>query len=259
MERQPRILLYDVETTPLTGTAYGTYNTDIIEVLQHPYVLCFSYRWLNERKTHNVALRDFEARYRADPKDDEDVVLALWYLFDEADILIAHNAKGFDNRVATGRFIVYKKTPPSPYKTVDTLLVARKIGKFSNNKLDVLGQQLQIGRKSKVTHGQLLNGVLSGQKVAWNKMVAYNNQDVNVLLRLYLRFLPYIDNHPNLATISHMPDACPKCGHRHLQRQGYYYGNTYTYQKYVCVDCGGWGRVRLSEKGIEKPLYVNAI
>ncbi len=259
MERKPRILVYDVETTPLIGTAYGTYNTNIMQVLQHPYMLCFSYRWLDERKTYNVALRDFPVRYKADSKDDKDVVRELWHLFNEADVVVAHNAKGFDNKVANGRFIVHNMLPPSPFKTVDTLLEARKIGKFSNNKLDVLGQQLQIGRKTKATHGQLLDGVLDKQKVAWNKMVTYNNQDVNLLIRLYKRLLPYMTRHPNLATISHMPETCPTCNGTHLQRRGFYEAATYTYQRYVCKDCGSWNRFRLSEKEIEKPTYVKAL
>lgn len=255
-ERQARILLYDLEVTPLKGWAYGEWKTDILHVEQYSYVLCFSYRWLGE-PIKTVSLLDFPVRYEADPTDDLDVVKELWRLFDQADIIIAHNNDRFDMRVANGRFMVHNLTPPSPVKTVDTLKAYRRWARFSSNALDKLGRQLELGRKTKTTYGQLWLDCVNGSESAWKKMVRYCEQDVRLLERLYLRIRPYITNHPNVATLAHLPDACPKCGHNRLQRRGYYSATTYTYQRYVCKKCGGWGRVRLSEGHIIKPTYVN--
>ena len=255
--KEPKILLYDIEVTPMLGWVYGTYNTNVIKVEQHSYLMCFSYRWLNSKKTNNIALIDFPARFKKDSKDDYDVVRELHSLLNEADIVIAHNATGFDNKVATGRFITHNMRPPSPYRTIDTLTVARSKAKFSSNKLDILGQQLQLGRKSKETHGQLWQDCLQGDQRAWKKMIKYNNQDVDLLLALYKRFLPYISNHPNLGVITQR-EGCPKCGGRKLHSRGQRYTNTGMYRRLQCMDCGGWCAERLSDKDeYEKPMYVN--
>ena len=50
----------------------------------------------------------------------------IFATLDEADIVVAHNAKKFDNRVAAARFMYHGFLPPSPFKTVDTPLAARR-------------------------------------------------------------------------------------------------------------------------------------
>jgi len=59
-------------------------------------------------------------------EDDERIVNSLWKLFDEADIIIAHNGGNFDIPNMNTRFIVNKLPPPSAYQMIDTLKVARK-------------------------------------------------------------------------------------------------------------------------------------
>jgi len=255
--KQPKILLYDLEVTPMLGWVYGTYNTNVIKIEQHSYLMCFSYRWLGEKKTYNVSLVDFPARFKKDKTDDYDVVKALHRVLDEADIVIAHNASGFDNKVSTGRFIAHELRPPSPYRTIDTLTIARSKAKFSSNKLDVLGQQLHIGRKTKETHGQLWQDCINGDATAWKKMIKYNNQDVDLLIELYKRLLPYINNHPNLSAITQR-DGCPKCGSIRLNSRGQRITNTVVYRRLQCQDCGGWCAERIADRDeFEKPTYVN--
>lgn len=256
--KKVRILAYDLEVTPMLAWAYGMYDTNILEVEQYPYILCFSYQWLDEKKVHSVSLPDFPARYRKDPTDDLDIVKALHRLLDEADVVIAHNANGFDNKVSNARFLVHNLAPPSPFKSVDTLAVARSKAKFSSNKLDLLGQQLDLGRKTNETHGSLWRACVDGDKRAWSKMVKYCEQDVRLLIDLYNRFLPYMTNHPNLATISQKEDVCPKCGGSRLHSRGTRATTTAIHRRFQCQDCGGWCAERISDKEeFVRPTYVN--
>ena len=71
-------------------------------------------------------------------------------MFDEADVVIAHNGDKFDMRKANARFGHYE--PPMPVQQVDTLKVARKYFKFESNKLGDLGEHLGLGNKE-VTGG----------------------------------------------------------------------------------------------------------
>lgn len=235
-----RVLIYDLETTPILGWVYGTYNTNVIDIEQHSYILCFSYMWLHEKKVRCVSQIDFPARYKKDKTDDYDVVKTLRNLLDEADVVIAHNANGFDNKVGTSRFLVHDIPAPSPYRTVDTLTVARSKGRFSSNKLDMLGQQLNIGRKTKSTHGQLWKGCINGNRSDWDKMIRYCNQDVKLLHSLYLRLLPYISNHPNMAVITQKPHSCTRCGSHKIVQKGIRHTNTRSYYRYMCTECKGY-------------------
>ena len=90
---------------------------------------------------------------------------------------------------------------------------------------------------------------LRGNDEAWAEMKEYNIIDVIALEELYLRLLPYMKNHPNV--VRHMEEGvfCPKCGSDNIQWRGYYYTKAgMCYKRFQCMDCGGWGRVRFSER-----------
>jgi hypothetical protein len=264
-ERKAKILIYDLEITPTLGYTYGLWDTRVIKVIKNPYLMCFSYRWYGEKKTYNFALPDFDT-YKVDPENDYLMVKELHKLFDEADIVVAHNAAKFDNRVATAYFMQHGLKPPSPYKTVDTLQAARRFAKFGSNSLNSLGEMFNIGTKTEISHGDLWYKCLQGDKKAWRDMVLYNNQDVDVLYNLYEKLLPYISNHPNIARLENRPEACPKCGESEtadgnsvMQSRGYRVTNVGKYRRYQCQACGGWcaRRQALDKTADVKPSYVS--
>lgn len=257
-ERKAKILIYDLEITPTLGWTYGLWETRVIKVEKNPYLMCFSYRWYGEKKTHNFALPDFST-YGIDPENDYLIVKELWKLFNEADILVAHNANKFDNKVATAFFLEHGLTPPSPYKSVDTLQVARRVGRFGSNSLNSLGDLFNLGQKTAITHGDLWYRCLHGDKKAWKDMVKYNNQDVEVLYNLYEKLRPYMTNHPNIGRIENKIDICPKCGSENVQHRGYRVTNVSKFRRAQCQDCGGWCSMRLATPAIDdvKPTYVN--
>lgn len=242
----------------MLGYCYGMFKTNILAVERYPHLLCFSYKWAGEKKVHSVALPDFKKLYQQDRYDDYEVVKALHKLLDEADIVVGHNANGFDNKVSNARFLVHGLTPPSPYKSIDTLSVARSKARFSSNKLDLLGQQLSLGRKTKDTYATIWMDCLQGVEAAWKKMVKYCNQDVLLLEQLYYRLRPYITNHPNLATMSQLDWTCPRCLSDTINQRGYRYNNTTVAKRYRCMTCGAWFSERMADKDeFIKPQFVN--
>lgn len=219
--------------------------------------MCFSYRWYGEKKTYNHRVQIIKGKYNVSEKD---VVERLWELFDEADIVVAHNAYKFDNKVATAAFLRHSMAPPSPYKTVDTLRVARSIARFNSNSLDSLGEVLGLGRKATIKHSELWHDCLQGDERAWKKMVKYNNQDVDLLYAIYERLLPYIKNHPNLGVILQKRDICAKCGSSDLQARGREGRVSGTVQRWSCNNCGGNTYSRVSDERLpmsERPNIVN--
>lgn len=234
----PKILLFDLETSPINAWVWERYETNVIFVEQESYLLCYAAKWLNG-SIFAKSLPDFHG-YKKNPTNDKALVESLWDLLDEADIVIAHNADQFDVKKANARFAHYGMKPPSPYKTVDTLKIARRMFKFSSNKLDDLGEHLRFGKKIK-TDFSLWKGCMDGDKGSWAKMIRYNKRDVDLLQKIYLHFRPWIPNHPNVAILADKY-GCPSCSSTMLQKRGRGITRSGTYVRYQCQSCGAWSR-----------------
>lgn len=250
-----KVLVYDLEITPTLGWTYGIYDTNVIHVEREPYIMCFSYKWLGEKEVKCVAQTDFPSRYKRNRYCDRLVVEELWRLLDEADVVVAHNAARFDNKVANERFLVHRLGPTSPYKTVDTLQVAKRYFRNGSNSLDNLCKKLELGQKSSVRHHDLWRACVDGDSESWQLMKDYCDKDVELLESLYLLLRPYIANHPNMALISDTLDGCPKCASTNIQYRGLQRSNVAVYRRVHCNNCGAWSRVRLAEG--DKPTFVN--
>ena len=234
----PKILIYDLEVTPTLGWTYGLYKTNVIKVEQNPSIMSISWRWYGENITKHESLATIPRKRGTDA--NLALVKLIHSLFDEADVVVAHNANRFDNKVATASFLRYNLAPPSPYKTVDTLAVARNVARFNSNSLNSLGELFGLGSKTKITHGDLWYDCLTGSGKAWRQLKEYNNQDVDLLYAIYERLRPYIKNHPNLGDITQVDGVCPKCGSSNLERRGFNMRRNGKVQRFQCKSCGGW-------------------
>ena len=242
-----KTLLYDIETSPNLAWVWGKFEQNVIEFEEEWYLLCFAYKWLGEKKTHVVALPDF-SEYKKAPTNDIEVVRALYNLFNEADVVVAHNGDRFDQKKSHARFIYHGMPPPEPYQSVDTCKLARKYFAFNSNKLDDLGSHLKLGRKIKTGGFDLWMGCMKGDKKAWKKMKGYNKQDVDLLEAVYLKLRPWDAGHPAVNVLDRRPDSCPKCGGTHINKgMKYKATNTNLYQYYRCMDCGGMLKARVPE------------
>jgi hypothetical protein len=252
-----RILLYDIESSPLITYTWGLYEQNVTKVLQDWHLLCFAYKWLGEKKVKVKGLPDYPL-YKKDPKNDRELAKDLHKLFDEADIIIAHNGDSFDQKMSQTRFMVHKLGPTSSYKQLDTKKIAKKYSRFSSNKLDDLGKYLSLGQKLDTGGIELWHGCMNGDMKSWKKMMTYNKQDVVLLEQLYMELRPWVDNHPGMNLLLNRPNACPKCGEEgEIKSKGYRISKTGKYHRWQCEHCGGHFQGRTPEKPLEKVKYVN--
>ena len=219
------------------------WEQNVLSVEKDWYMLCFAAKWLGKKKIITHALPDFKT-FKRNKEDDREVVLKLWSLFDEADILIAHNGDRFDIRKANARFLVHGLPPPSPYRTVDTLKVARRHFKFDSNKLDELGRYLGLGRKLVHTGFSLWRKCMEGDLAAWKTMVRYNKRDVRLLEDVYLALRPWMTSHPNVNVLDGARHNCPVCGSENIRKRGFTFTRVSKRQRYQCIDCHGWSSGR---------------
>lgn len=234
-----KILLLDIETAPSVGYVWGKYDQNVIKFLKDWYILCFAYKWLDEKGVTVKALPDYD-NYEAGGSD-EALVRDLWKVLDEADIVVAHNGDSFDLKKSNARFLTFNLPPPSTYKTFDTLKAIKKSFRFDSNKLDDLGQYLKVGKKLPHTGFSLWEGCMAGDLPSWKKMKEYNAQDVYLLEQVYLRVRSW-SNHPDVTLYGDVVDrgSCPSCGSHHVQRRGRVAAKTRVYQRLNCQECGSW-------------------
>lgn len=178
-----RVLFFDIETSPIIGYTWSTWETNVVEVIREWQILSFAFKW-EGGKTKVYSIRTHKAEKR--------LLKELWKLFDEADVLVAHNGDSFDIRKSRSRFLAYGFPPPSPYKTIDTLKYARKIGAFTSNKLNDLGIFLGVGGKVKTGGFELWKGCMDNKRASWLKMEEYNKRDVDLLYKVFWKLHKWI-------------------------------------------------------------------
>jgi uncharacterized protein YprB with RNaseH-like and TPR domain len=236
-----KILLFDIETSPIEAHVWDMYETNVLNVLKDSHLMSFAYRWYGKDKTHVRALPDYQS-YKKNKRDDAELVKDLWHLFNEADIIIGHNGDSFDIKKSQARFIHYGLPPVPPVKTIDTLKLCRKYFKFSTNKLDAVGKLLGVGRKEKTGGFDLWLDCLAGDPKAWKRMKKYNKQDVVLLEAVYEKLRPWMTNHPNTNSFEDRHYLCEVCGSAHFHKKGVEVTKTSRYIRLHCQGCGKWKR-----------------
>lgn len=236
------IVMLDIETLPNTVATWGIYKQHVLEVLEHGSVCCYSAKNLNGKQI----TRAIPDTISAHPRDDQELVLELWHILDEADVVVAHYGDGFDLPFIRARFAKYGMKPPSPFKTVDTKKIAARLFHFGGAyTLNHVCEYLGLGRKIATGGYELWQQCMVDDPKAWAKMKRYNKHDVNLLEALYKHILPWIDTHPN---VSDDLTGCPNCGSGKLQSRGFARTTTREYKRYQCQKCGKWSRSTRSTK-----------
>lgn len=244
-----KILILDIETAPNVAYVWGAWKQNVgqNQWVRKGYVMSYAAKWLGE---DSIIYNENRGT------NDVKILFDLFALLNEADVVVAHHGDKFDLPTIKGRGLIHGFSPPSPYHTVDTKKVAANNFRFVSNSLANLCEELDLPRKKdhkKFPGFELWIQCMAGNEEAWQEMKEYNIADVVSLEHLYLRMLPYINNHPNVSYDSDADDVtCPKCGSRNIQWRGYWYSRAgLCYRKFQCMDCGGWGRVRFMAK--DKP------
>lgn len=233
----PRVAFIDIETAPIIAAVWQTREADAIWVERDTFLLCAAVSWEGSPTVKTLALPDFPG-YDKDRTNDSRLLGELFDILDRADIVVAHNGARFDLPKINARLAVHGFAPPSPYKIIDTLKIARKSFKFDSNRLDNLGRYLGVGRKLPNTGGDLWRRCVDGDPAAWAAMRRYNAQDVRLLVRVYEKLKAW-GPHPDLRPYTGV-SGCPTCLSSDVQRRGISVARTRRYQRFQCQGCGTW-------------------
>jgi hypothetical protein len=253
----PKVLIFDIETSPIEAYVWGMWdqNVNLNQIKTDWKIISFAAKWLDEKKVHQYDLRD------GITKSNEHTLLGqLWYLLNEADIVISQNGKSFDVKKVQAKFLEFKFKPTSSFQQIDTKLLAKKHFGFTSNSLEYMSNKFNLKYK-KLKHGEfpgqdLWTQCLKGSKRAWNEMAKYNEHDVLATEELYKRMVPY-DNTVNFNVYYGDEGARCTCGSTEFIKNGFCYTSTGKYQRFSCKKCGSELKSRQREPG-KGPKFVGS-
>jgi DNA polymerase elongation subunit (family B) len=240
-----KLLMLDIETSPMTAHVWALKDQYIQpeRIIDSSYVMCWAAKWHGKKEVM------FDSVYQTSkPKV---MLQRIHDLISEADAVVHYNGSRFDMPILNKEFLLHHLAPPAPYKQIDLLRVVRKEFRFPSNKLDYVAQRLDLGKKTSHEGYQLWVKCMNKDPAAWKVMEKYNKQDVVLLEKVYDRLLPWIKSHPNHNLYG--GQGCPNCGSHRLQKRGFSYTTTGTFQRFQCTSCGSWSK---SSKAVKEHANV---
>lgn len=238
----PRVLLLDIETSPIISYTWGLFeqNVGLEQIKEDWYVLSWAAKWQGESKVMYKDISLFSPLSR-----DKYILKGIWELLNEADIIVTQNGKRFDVKKLNARFLLAGMKPPSPYRHIDTLQLAKKNFAMTSNKLAYMSDRL-CPKKAKSEHKEfpgftLWKECLAGNKRAWAEMKKYNIQDVIALEAVYEALAPW-GTGIKLDTYNDGPKQTCSCGGTKFQRRGFDFTQLGKFQRLQCQGCGAWSR-----------------
>lgn len=249
LDYQPRVLFFDIETTPLVANAWSLWPKYLPggyqAVIEDHKIISVGYKWKGDKLPRVVSW---------DRGDDSGVVATLHGLLDEADWVVAHNAN-FDIKNSKARMLLQGYQPYSPIKQIDTLAILRRNFALTSKRLNDVCEMLFGVGKADTGGLELWQKVMAGDTDALAHMEYYNLRDVELLELLYERIKGWDTAHPNHNMFSSPSDEprCTTCGSTNLEETDKTAKTAVSeFPLLQCGDCGAWSRgrrnVRLTEQ-----------
>lgn len=260
----PKVLVFDLETSPLKSYTWGLWQQNVGLNMIHGdwFLLSYAAKWLGDPEDE-VMYGDL--RGVVDQEDDDHLLREMWQLLDEADIVLTQNGIKFDVKKINARFILKGYQPPSSYKHIDTLKIAKKEFGFTSNKLEYMTDKLCTKYK-KLKHSnfsgfELWAEMLKDNPTAWDECEVYNKYDVLSLEELYTKMAAWDSKHPNFNLYSEEEEVVCRCGSKDIKPYGYAYTAVSKFQRYRCSECGAEsrGRKNLFTKEKRASLRMNVL
>lgn len=229
MTLNPKILVIDIESSPLVAYVWGLkdQNIGLNQIKEDWKLMAVGAKWLG----------DPELMYRDLSKHSEiSIINFAWKLLNKADIVITQYGTGFDAPRLNAKFISKGMRPPDPYRHLDTYRIVSRVAQFTSNKLEYLTDKLCVKYK-KLSHSKfpgfsLWRECLDGNAEAWKEMQKYNLHDVLSTEELYMKVRAW--------TPESMPDAFLTNGNRKCR----VCGGTINSKGLVSTNKGKWQLLR---------------
>lgn len=239
---EPKILVFDIETAPITAYTWGLFdqNIGLNQIKSDWFILSWAAKWYGNPVSSTVYMDNSNAK---NIQDDKNLVMGLSALLNQADIVITQNGNSFDVKKLNARAIINGLPPIRPYRSTDILKEGRRVFKFTSHKLEYVADKLNDKYK-KLPHKEypgfeLWKAILNGDKKAWAVMKKYCIHDVLATEEAYSKIQGWIKTQ-NLSCYSDNLVMRCRCKSDKLEKRGYSHTEAGKYQRYLCQSCGKW-------------------
>ncbi len=244
MMNEPKILVFDIETAPITAYVWSLFdeNVGLNQIKEDWFILSWGAKWYGEPKSQVMYMDNSHAK---DIANDKQLVQGLANLINKADIVITQNGEEFDLKKLNARAVINGLPPIKPVKSTDILKEGRKVFRFTSHKLAYVTETLN-DKYTKLEHKEypgfeLWKAILDGDKRAWQVMRTYCIHDVLSTEESYNKIRGWIKTQNLGCYIDDAVMRC-KCGSDKVTREGFAHTEAGKYQIYHCKSCGKWPR-----------------
>jgi len=176
-------LFVDIETAPYQAYVWRTGKQFVSHDAlrfgpRDGNIICVCYKWSHEKTVHSIEWNE---------EGDKELVEKLYDVLMEADEIVAQNGDRFDIPYINTRLLANGIEQAPIWKTVDTLVIARKRFRFPSNRLDALGYFLLSEGKIRTDFKMWTDIKENNCEKAMRKMVRYCKKDVILLEKVYER------------------------------------------------------------------------
>jgi len=242
--RETHVLLLDLEVSPILGTTYEAYKSNLIWIEKPPMIVTMAWQWFGEDEIHVKGLPDYDG-YKPgwEHLNDRDLCEELYDLLEKADLIVGHNEKKFDLTIARSRFLAHGFRPTKEWFIEDTLQILWKRFRLPKNNLEAACEYVGLPGKTKFTHADFIKGCIAGNKEDWEGMKTYNARDIEITKAFYAKISPWNNSHANLNLILRGGQLCRVClangrTATNVAKNGTEYLKMSARAKYRCLTCG---------------------
>lgn len=274
-----KLLCYDIETTPLLGwiwrpgEQYVGHNQLLKGYFNYTHIMCITYRWAHEKKTHILT-------WGTGLEDEKQMIIDFDAIVKQADVVIGKNNNRFDDKhINTIRMIHDLPCDTSWITKCDDLeKQMRKHFNVASYSLDYFSELLGLGGKIKMELSdwlwiayrrmlqltdiessqlvELLTGynrvqVIKEGNKRQKHMFTYGTKDSDDTLKLWFYLLKHFTPKFNAAKWLQNDLACIHCGSTRIVENGNRFLKTGWFKRYDChnPDHGGYaGKRAISKK-----------
>lgn len=238
---KPRILFYDIETSPLKawlwqcGKQYISHK-QLVPGFDQWGIICVAYCWNDDLPAQSID-------WGYNKQNTAKVVKQFDKIIRQADHVIGKNSDKFDSKMINASRMLHgiKGMPEWMLSKDDLEKQMRKYFRLPSQSLDYLSKQLGLGGKIRMEMQDWVDIVdrTKNGPIAFQKMIDYNKKDVEDTRTLWYKLSEHFDPRFNMSTFTEV--KCCKhedCGSVNIAKNGTRVLNRTKYQLYRCSDCG---------------------
>jgi len=219
VNKNPRLLVYDIETSRATFKAWWsgkTYN-GVADMVQEPRIISIAWKWIGEDEVYHLTWDKDHS--------DEDMIREFMPIYNSADVIIGQNNDRFDNRWLVARAIKFGVPVNNYVRSFDIMKQMKRVARLPGYSMAFLTKYKGITNKQShegiIMWKMIEDGTPEQQEEYLKKMVDYNIGDIVATEDMYHSFKPYFGSVTHMGVLlGKQRYSCPSCGSSHVDYHG---------------------------------------